>query len=68
VKYITTTSTTHMTADCCVSAEARVKLQERRVNNLVEESCLASARGEFQLVCMSVCLSVCLRLLSRGGG
>ena len=35
-----------------------MKLQERRVNDLVDESCLASARGEFQLVCLSVCLSV----------
>jgi len=39
-----------------------VKLQERRVNNLVEESCLASSRGEFQLVRLSVCLSLCMCL------
>ena len=37
-----------------------MKLLERRVNDLVEESCLASARGEFQLVCLSLCLSVSL--------
>ena len=43
-----------------VSPEAKVKLQERRVNSLVEESCLASSRGEFKLVCLPVCLFLCL--------
>ena len=57
-----------------VSPEARVKVQERRVNHLVEESCLANARGEFQVVCilcpavislsvsLSVSVPVCLCL------
>jgi hypothetical protein len=35
----------------CSSPEAKIKLLERKVNSLVEESCLASSRGEFQLVC-----------------
>ena len=55
-----------------VSPEARVKVQERRVNHLVEESCLANARGEFQVVCilcpavisLSVSLSVSVSVLS----
>jgi len=34
----------------CFSAEAKVKLQERRVNTLVEQSCLASSSGEFRTV------------------
>jgi len=39
-----------------------VKLQERRVNDLVEESILASSRGEFQLVGFCLHVSLCCQL------
>ena len=42
------------------SPEAKNKLLERKVNSLVEESCMASSRGEFQLVseCKTIKLNI----------
>ena len=32
------------------SPEEKIKMMEKQVNTLIEESCLAASRGEFQLV------------------
>ena len=34
----------------CFSPEEKIKMMEKQVNTLIEESCLAASRGEFQLV------------------
>ena len=38
----------------CCRPEEKIKQLEKKVNELIEESCFASARGELQLVCIGV--------------
>ena len=44
----------------CFRPEERIKQLEKKVNELIEESCFASSRGELQLVCTT--LQICRML------